>query len=1077
MGKRVPPAQQPPQGKVVQRPDLDRLFEEYTSKLEQKVAAQTRQLKDELAASQQEKAELEATLRSIGDGLAALDRDGRITRVNHAFESLTGWPATEAIGRKVYDVMPMEDESGRRLSLDERPYRRVLAPGHRGVYNTSIYYVRRDKSRFPANVTLAPIIAGGGVVGVVIDFVDMTERKQAEAQIAAERQRLQDVFTQAPAIIAVTSGPNHVIELANPMYMNLIGRDRQIIGKPVTEALPELESQGFVKLLDQVYKTGKPYTGREVPNKIDRRGDGNLETVYLNFVYQPYKDASGQVAGIFGHAVDVTEQVLARRKVEDSEARWRFLAESMPQKIFTAMPGGEVDYYNPQWMEFTGLTFEQIRDWGWQQFIHPHDVKENLRVWQHSIATGEPFQFEHRFRRHDGQYRWHLSRALPMRDESGNIIKWFGSNTDIHDQKQIQEALKSSEARFRTVVEQSPISIQIFSPDGRTTQVNSAWEELWGVSSDEAKAILAEYNVLRDPQLKAKGVLPYIKRGFAGETVMIPPVLYDPADLGKPGRPRWIEATIYPITSPDGQIKEVALVHLDVTAQNRSREDLERRVEQRTAELAKEREFLNAMLNNIQDGIVACDDKGRLSLFNRATRAFHGLPEEPLPPSKWAQHYSLYYSDGKTPMRRRDIPLFRAFSGELVRNAEMVIAPKQGLARVLVASGQAIFGPGRKKLGAVVVMHDITEQKRAAEELRRSERRLAEAQQIASMGSWEWDLKSNKLRWSEEMYRIYGVEPDTFDPTYEEVKGFTHSDDVDFVASQVQQALKTKGSFAFDYRIVRPDQATRTLYSQGQIVTDDHGKAVKLVGTAQDITERKQVEQLKSDFVSLVSHQLKTPVAVVRGYIENLLSGVAGDLPPKAREYLEDIRDVSAKNYDLIADLLNFSRLERGVVSVKVEPVSAAEIINLSLRNYRERIDQKGLQLHVKHGDAGALVLADKFKMVEAISNIIDNAIKFTSKGSITVAAAAKGNFMVVEVQDTGKGMDSHMLDKLFRRDQVFSGSPTPDGGSGLGLYIAKAFMNIQAGDVTAESKLGHGSTFRFKIPLAKDKALSMMKE
>ena len=136
------------------------------------------------------------------------------------------------------------------------------------------------------------------------------------------------------------------------------------------------------------------------------------------------------------------EREEALREAETAHERFRFMAESMPQKIFTATPRGDVDYYNRQWLEFTGLTFDQIRGWGWTRFIHPDDVAENLRVWRNSLETGEPFHFEHRFRRADGVYRWHLSRAQAMRDAAGNISMWIGSNTDIHEQKEKLEELR-----------------------------------------------------------------------------------------------------------------------------------------------------------------------------------------------------------------------------------------------------------------------------------------------------------------------------------------------------------------------------------------------------------------------------------------------------------------------------------------------------------------------------------------------------------------------------------------------------------------------------------------------------------
>jgi len=147
---------------------------------------------------------------------------------------------------------------------------------------------------------------------------------------------------------------------------------------------------------------------------------------------------------------DVTERrqsEMAETQLRESGERFRFLAESMPQKIFTATPDGAVDYFNKQWTEFTGLSFEQIKDWGWTQFIHPDDVDENVSSWQHSIDAGEPFQFEHRFRNKDGAYRWHLSRARAMRDADGRILLWIGSNTDIDDVKQAEESLKEADRR------------------------------------------------------------------------------------------------------------------------------------------------------------------------------------------------------------------------------------------------------------------------------------------------------------------------------------------------------------------------------------------------------------------------------------------------------------------------------------------------------------------------------------------------------------------------------------------------------------------------------------------------------
>lgn len=148
-----------------------------------------------------------------------------------------------------------------------------------------------------------------------------------------------------------------------------------------------------------------------------------------------------------GLLADRFNEMLAGVQQRDDELRkererFRFMAESMPQKIFTATPDGDVDYFNQQWLEFGRLDFEQIRGWGWTRMVHPDDLDENVRMWRYSISTGEPFTFEHRFRRADGRYCWHLSRAHALRGADGNISMWIGSNTDIHEQKEKEDALR-----------------------------------------------------------------------------------------------------------------------------------------------------------------------------------------------------------------------------------------------------------------------------------------------------------------------------------------------------------------------------------------------------------------------------------------------------------------------------------------------------------------------------------------------------------------------------------------------------------------------------------------------------------
>ena len=225
-------------------------------------------------------------------------------------------------------------------------------------------------------------------------------------------------------------------------------------------------------------------TGRWIGELVHIARDGRRLTVLARKTMD--RDSQGNPVAVLENISDITERKQAEEEVRVAGERFRFMADSMPQKIFTATPTGDVDYFNQQWMEFTGLTFEDIRDWGWTQFIHPDDLEENVRRWKHSIETGEYFEMEHRFRRHDGEYRWHVSRAHAMRDDEESITMWIGSNTDIHDVMLAQEELMEADALLadRALHLESLV-------DERTEELTTAHAQLLA-EADERKRLEAE---------------------------------------------------------------------------------------------------------------------------------------------------------------------------------------------------------------------------------------------------------------------------------------------------------------------------------------------------------------------------------------------------------------------------------------------------------------------------------------------------------------------------------------------------------------------------------------------------------
>lgn len=263
--------------------------------------------------------------------------------------------------------------------------------------------------------------------------------RHALRQAQAERQRLHSLFMQAPALIAVLRGPTHVFELANPLYMQAIGKGREVIGKPIREALPELEGQGFFEVLDQVYTSGEAYEGKERRVKLDRTGNGRLEDVNFNFVYQPSRDEAGKVEDILVHAVDVTELVRARLRAEESEEWFRTLADNMSQFAWMADARGYIFWYNRRWYDYTGTSLDEMKGWGWEKVLHPDHVARVVEKVSRCFRSGGLWEDTFPLRGKDGTYRWFLSRAIPIRDGSGKVIRWFGTHTDVTEQRLLEQ--------------------------------------------------------------------------------------------------------------------------------------------------------------------------------------------------------------------------------------------------------------------------------------------------------------------------------------------------------------------------------------------------------------------------------------------------------------------------------------------------------------------------------------------------------------------------------------------------------------------------------------------------------------
>jgi PAS domain S-box-containing protein len=255
-------------------------------------------------------------------------------------------------------------------------------------------------------------------------------------QLATESERLRSLFEQAPGFMCVLRGPDLVFELTNGAYLKLVGQ-RDLIGKPVREAFPEVEGQGFFEMLDDVFMSGKPIEGSSRPIQLHR--NGQFEQRYLDFIYQPIVDQQGVVSGIFVEGYDVTDRVMGQTELAQRESEFRALADNMSQFAWMTDAEGLAYWFNKRWFDYTGTSLADMTGWGWRVTVHPDHGDQVLAKIKLSFMSGEPWEDTFPIRGKDGEYRWFLSRALPIRGADGRIIRWFGTNTDITDRLKADE--------------------------------------------------------------------------------------------------------------------------------------------------------------------------------------------------------------------------------------------------------------------------------------------------------------------------------------------------------------------------------------------------------------------------------------------------------------------------------------------------------------------------------------------------------------------------------------------------------------------------------------------------------------
>src|SRR6266436_7396767 len=441
----------------------------------------------------------------------------------------------------------------------------------------------------------------------------------------------------------------------------------------------------------------------------------------------------------------------------------RRVVDSLPGLVWTSLPDGHVDFLNQTWCDYTGLSIEKACGWGLNAAIYPEDLPALLDYWRSILASGEPGEMEARMRRFDGKHRWFLFKAGPSRDASGKVVRWYGTNTDIEERKVAQEALREAQLKFRLILDNIPGLVSTRAATGAPEFVNRKMLEFFGQSLEQ----LPDWSSLIHPDDRERVVSLWRRSLETGQP-------YDVEHRARraDGVYRWIHARGEPLRDPEGRIVRWCNMLTDVDDRKRAEEAL------------RESEFqYRSVVDGIPGLIQVVSAAGEVEIVNRQALEYFG---------KTLEAFKAWETTGA--LHPDDISRVKAARSQSIKTGipfDMEYRCRRADGEFRWFHSRAL--PLRDREGRIirwyVLLTDIEERKRSEAALKRNEEFLADAQRLSSTGSFLWNLTTGEIIFSEETYRIYGMDP-AVPVTFELIRARTYPDERTELKDHIEQAQR-----------------------------------------------------------------------------------------------------------------------------------------------------------------------------------------------------------------------------------------------------------------------------------------------
>lgn len=1029
---------------------------------------------------------LQATTDAVAVMITFIDSSLIYRFCNRAYEHHFGVSREDIVGRQMVEVLG--SETFEKIT----PYLRKALAGERTGYELWIDYPAVGR-RFMRGNYVPRVNSEGKVDGIYALISDETEFRLAQEALAEkergllESERRLRLLADLSQAITLLKDPESI---ANEMCRRLgehLGVSRVTFGESdrtkdlvsafgewapgLPSILGEHDIRSFGEAAELFRRGERSVTGdvwRDLPEEAARAYEQYGIRAHVTIPLKRLGDVRGVVGVQSSERREWTEEELdliqvvadrtwasinrarAENALVESEERFRTLADNISQFAWMGDAAGNLFWYNERWFEYTGTTLEEMQGWGWAQVHHPEHADRVVAAFRACVEAGEPFEDTFPLRSADGTYRWFLTRAHPIRNEAGEVIRWFGTNTDVTDLRDTQEALRRIEQRYYAGVNAARGLVYEWDVATGTVLREGNLLQLVGVSVEDAPATPEWWLERTHPEDYAR-LLPYAKQYFDGH---IEDREVEYRVRHEDGSWVWVADRAVAERDADGRVTRMVGQAVDITDRKR----IEARLEASEALYRTTAELIPQILtHNAPDG--------SLIWANAEWNRYFGIP-----PDGTVDPREYLHPDE----RDRMLALWRqALQKNKPLSSQLRLRRRDGEYRWFQSNIRPVYGVDGaidRWIGSFTDIHDHVLLAQAIQEREYQYRQIAESlPQIVLATQPDGVPDYYNSRW----YEYTGLPNDG---TPFSARDFLYPDDLDGTLARWQHSLQTGEPFSVEYRVRSIEGVYRWFLALGRPITDREGNILRWFATLTDIHDKKQMEEelerrvqartmeLEAanreleGFTYSIAHDLRGPLRALVSTSSMLLEDAKDELSLAHQELLHRQIANSKKLSRLIDDLLQFARLSRQALAwTAVDMTELAEDVAHRLKEaYADRPLDFFIQPGLKaHGDPSALRVM--------VQNLLENAAKFSPNGGTIALGRDLSGHQAFYVADEGIGLDEQYCDQIFRpferlhRDEEFP-------GTGIGLANVRRIVERHGGKVWVESQPGNGATFYFTL-------------